>query len=59
MMQCTVEFDPDEVYTLDDFLLAAFMKTKSKPETEKHKLFARCQEGARKDVECAFGVYIC
>jgi hypothetical protein len=35
---------------------AAFVKTISKPQTEKHKLYARCQEGARKDVECAFGM---
>jgi hypothetical protein len=25
-------------------------------QTEKHKLFAACQEGARKDMERAFGV---
>ncbi|XP_012699996.1 uncharacterized protein LOC105913484 [Setaria italica] len=35
---------------------AAFVKTISKPQTEKHKLYAQHQEGARKDVECAFGV---
>jgi hypothetical protein len=35
---------------------AAFVKTISKPQTDKHKLYARRQEGARKDVECAFGV---
>ncbi|KAL6840949.1 hypothetical protein ACP4OV_029209 [Aristida adscensionis] len=35
---------------------AAFMKTISLPQTEKHKLFAEHQEGARKDVERAFGV---
>lgn len=29
---------------------------KKKPQTEKHKLYAQRQEGARKDVECAFGV---
>ena len=32
------------------------MKTISKPQTEKHKLYAQHQEGARKDVEKAFGV---
>jgi len=35
---------------------AAFMKTITLPQTEKHKLFAKHQEGARKDVERAFGV---
>ncbi|XP_044964617.1 uncharacterized protein LOC123425009 [Hordeum vulgare subsp. vulgare] len=35
---------------------AAFMKTIPLPQTEKHKLFAKFQEGARKDVERAFGV---
>jgi len=35
---------------------AAFMKTIPLPQTEKHKLFAKYQEGARKDVERAFGV---
>ncbi|KAM0829821.1 hypothetical protein ACQ4PT_066629 [Festuca glaucescens] len=35
---------------------AAFMKTVSLPQTPKHKLFAQHQEGARKDVERAFGV---
>jgi hypothetical protein len=35
---------------------AAFVKTISSPQTEKHKLYALHQEGARKDVECAFGV---
>lgn len=35
---------------------AAFMKTIPLPQTEKHKLFAKHQEGARKDVERAFGV---
>jgi hypothetical protein len=34
----------------------AFMKTITLPQSEKHKLFAQHQEGARKDVECAFGV---
>jgi hypothetical protein len=32
------------------------MKTITLPQTEKHKLFAKHQEGARKDVERAFGV---
>ncbi|KAI4992431.1 hypothetical protein ZWY2020_051848 [Hordeum vulgare] len=35
---------------------AAFMKTIPHPQTEKHKLFAKHQEGARKDVKRAFGV---
>ncbi|XP_010236560.1 uncharacterized protein LOC104584118 [Brachypodium distachyon] len=35
---------------------AAFMKTIPLPQIEKHKLFAKHQEGARKDVERAFGV---
>ena len=35
---------------------AAFVKTISKSQTEKHKLYAQHQEGARKDVEKAFGV---
>lgn len=35
---------------------AALMKTIPLPQTEKHKLFAKHQEGARKDVERAFGV---
>jgi hypothetical protein len=35
---------------------AAFMKSILAPQTEKHKLFAEYQEGARKDVERAFGV---
>jgi len=32
------------------------MKSITLPQTEKHKLFAEHQEGARKDVERAFGV---
>ena len=32
------------------------MKTISAPQTDEDKLFALKQEGARKDVECAFGV---
>ena len=35
---------------------AVFVKTIPLPQTEKDKLFARHQEGARKDVERAFGV---
>ena len=35
---------------------AAFMKSITLPQTEKHQLFAEHQEGARKDVELAFGV---
>ena len=35
---------------------AAFMKSITLPPTEKHQLFAEHQEGARKDVERAFGV---
>ncbi|XP_048568886.1 uncharacterized protein LOC125549535 [Triticum urartu] len=45
-------------YLVDGIYLewAAFVKTISMPQTEKHKLFAAHQEGARKDVERAFGV---
>ena len=32
------------------------MKTIPLPQLEKHKLFAKFQEGVRKDVERAFGV---
>ncbi|KAL6643200.1 hypothetical protein ACP70R_021381 [Stipagrostis hirtigluma subsp. patula] len=35
---------------------AAFVKSISSPQLEKHKLYARTQEGARKDVERSFGV---
>jgi hypothetical protein len=35
---------------------AAFVKTIPLPQSDKHKLFAQNQEGARKDVERAFGV---
>ncbi|XP_057744708.1 uncharacterized protein LOC130962519 [Arachis stenosperma] len=35
---------------------ATFVKSISKPQGEKHKLFAQYQEGQRKDVERAFGV---
>jgi hypothetical protein len=35
---------------------AAFVKTIPLPQSDKHKLFAQHQEGARKDVERAFGV---
>ncbi|XP_066159807.1 uncharacterized protein [Oryza sativa Japonica Group] len=35
---------------------AVFQKTIPLPQTEKHKLYATHQEGARKDVERAFGV---
>jgi hypothetical protein len=35
---------------------AAFVKSIRSPQSEKHKLFAEHQEGARKDVECAFGI---
>jgi hypothetical protein len=47
-----------EYYLADGIYLewTAFVKTISKPQTEKHKLYAQHQEGARKDVECAFGV---
>ena len=34
---------------------AYLMKTISNPATAKEKLFAKCQEGCRKDVERAFG----
>ncbi|XP_015697999.2 uncharacterized protein LOC107305318 [Oryza brachyantha] len=33
-----------------------FVKSIRKPQSDKHKLFAQHQEGARKDVECAFGI---
>jgi len=33
-----------------------FVKTISTPQMDEYKLFALMQEGARKDVECAFGV---
>ncbi|XP_072148025.1 uncharacterized protein [Setaria viridis] len=35
---------------------AVFLKTITAPQTREDKLFALMQEGARKDVECAFGV---
>uniref|UniRef100_J3MLI2 No apical meristem-associated C-terminal domain-containing protein n=1 Tax=Oryza brachyantha TaxID=4533 RepID=J3MLI2_ORYBR len=35
---------------------AAFLKSIRSPQLEKHKLFAREQEGKRKDIERAFGV---
>jgi len=35
---------------------AGFMKIIPVPQTEKHKIFAKQQEGAKKDVERAFGV---
>jgi len=35
---------------------ASFVKTITLPYSEKHKLFAKKQEAARKDVERAFGV---
>jgi hypothetical protein len=35
---------------------AVFMKTMTPPQSREDKLFALMQEGARKDVECAFGV---
>ena len=35
---------------------AVFVKTISQPMTQKHKLFAKAQESARKDIERAFGV---
>lgn len=45
-------------YLADDIYpeWAAFMKTIPVPQTEKHKVFAKQQEGVRKDVERAFGV---
>jgi hypothetical protein len=33
-----------------------FVKSIWQPQSEKHKLLAEKQEGARKDVECAFGI---
>ncbi|XP_015697625.1 uncharacterized protein LOC102716264 [Oryza brachyantha] len=44
--------EKDEIYPE----WAAFVKTIRKPQTEKHKLNAQRQDGARKDVKCAFGV---
>jgi hypothetical protein len=35
---------------------AVFVKTITAPQTQEDKLYASMQEGARKDVECAFGV---
>ena len=35
---------------------ATFVKSVHRPLSAKDKLFAQKQEGARKDVECAFGV---
>jgi hypothetical protein len=35
---------------------AAFMKTVPPPQTDKQKLFAKFQEGVKKDVEHSFGV---
>ncbi|XP_020997241.1 uncharacterized protein LOC110280507 [Arachis duranensis] len=45
-------------YLVDGIYLewAAFVKSISKPQKEKHKLFAQYQEGQRKDVKRAFGV---
>ena len=45
-------------YLIDDIYSqwAAFVKSIPGPQTMKHKLFARHQESARKDVEQAFGV---
>ena len=45
-------------YLVDGIYLewAIFVKSIPQPQSEKHKLFAQCQEGARKDVECAFGI---
>nr|XP_015638597.1 uncharacterized protein LOC107280959 [Oryza sativa Japonica Group]AAV43824.1 hypothetical protein [Oryza sativa Japonica Group]AAV44104.1 hypothetical protein [Oryza sativa Japonica Group] len=46
-------------YYLDDGIYpewAVFQKTIPLPQIEKHKLYAEHQEGARKDVERAFGV---
>ena len=49
----------DKGYYLADGIYpewAVFVKTIPLPQTEKNKLFARHQEGVRKDVERAFGV---
>jgi hypothetical protein len=35
---------------------AVFVKSIRAPQSAEHKLFAEHQEGARKDVECAFGI---
>jgi hypothetical protein len=36
--------------------VACFREVYKKPQVDEHKLFAEKQEGARKDVECAFGI---
>ncbi|XP_073120724.1 uncharacterized protein [Henckelia pumila] len=36
---------------------ASFVKTITRPLSQKHRTFARYQEGVRKDVERAFGVH--
>ncbi|XP_051179362.1 protein ALP1-like isoform X1 [Lolium perenne] len=46
----------DRDYEHGYYLVAAFVKSIPMAQTEKHKLFAAFQEGARKDVERAFGV---
>jgi hypothetical protein len=33
-----------------------FVKSIHEPQTDKHKLFSQKQQGARKEVECAFGI---
>ncbi|XP_073152014.1 uncharacterized protein [Henckelia pumila] len=45
-------------YLVDDIYSswAAFGKTIPRPLSQKHKIFARYQEGVRKDIERAFGV---
>jgi hypothetical protein len=35
---------------------AVFVKSIRAPQSVEHKLFTEYQEGARKDVECAFGI---
>ena len=47
-----------EYYLTDDIYpeWATFVKTISRPQEDKRKLFAKYQEGQRKDVERAFGV---
>lgn len=51
----------DWLYFLADGIYpewAIFVKTYSDPTIDKHRTFAKHQEGVRKDVECAFGILV-